>query len=553
MAAATPKKKRTLAERFRDARRTSTPLVGITTPDQSDTIASLLAAETAVAEARAKDKKGGGVPAAFAWDAARGLCAINDPAALVIDALLASEKLKPIATADVGMMLTFLARTTEAGLTPPRPGVNDPPPSLPRRAIVFAQNMDAWLRPDRDAVTIQRVWNLRELFKETGSTFVMLAPSLRLPDALRHDVVMFEQELPDTPAIRTIIANTLESADMKSPPKAEVDRAVDALRGLSAFAAEQTLAMSIPADRSAIDFDTLWSVKRTAIKQVRGCNADDLGVPFESLVGYAGLKEYLVDCVNGKIGLGSVILLDEIEKMIGAAMGDVSSVALDQLGALLSGMTEMGARGCLLMGPPGTGKTQIARALAQRAEVPLIKQDLGAAKEGIVGSSEWNIREQLRLIRAVSGDRPPFYVATSNGLERVPAELQRRFTDEIWFLDIPTTEERDAIWAHYLKRYELAADQERPNDANWTGAEVERCVIKAWDLSRPLARAGRGVVAYARSNKERLAELRASAQERYLSATTGEPYLPVAPEATEHRPRVARVASGGRRDIEKMH
>ena len=61
----------------------------------------------------------------------------------------------------------------------------------------------------------------------------------------------------------------------------------------------------------------------------------------------------------------------------------------------------------------GTAKSMVAKAAGNSAGVLTIKLDLGALKGGIVGESEANIRQALKVIQAVSGGKP-FFVATSN-------------------------------------------------------------------------------------------------------------------------------------------
>jgi len=79
-------------------------------------------------------------------------------------------------------------------------------------------------------------------------------------------------------------------------------------------------------------------------------------------------------------------------------------------------------------------------------------------------------------------------VATANGVEKLPAELLRkgRF-DEIFLLDLPTTEERRAILDLQLGRrrpahtipLEVLADRTE----GFSGAELEQTVIEAMHLA----------------------------------------------------------------------
>ncbi len=80
---------------------------------------------------------------------------------------------------------------------------------------------------------------------------------------------------------------------------------------------------------------------------------------------------------------------------------------------------------------------------------------------------------------------PVFVVATANDISSLPPELLRkgRF-DEIFFLDLPTPEERREIFAvHLQKRKRLAQDYELDRLAResegYVGAEIEQAIIDA--------------------------------------------------------------------------
>jgi SpoVK/Ycf46/Vps4 family AAA+-type ATPase len=84
---------------------------------------------------------------------------------------------------------------------------------------------------------------------------------------------------------------------------------------------------------------------------------------------------------------------------------------------------------------------------------------------------------------------PVFVVSTANNIEYIPAEILRkgRF-DEMFFLNLPTREEREAIFEVHLRKY-------RPDSIDnfqipllgqlskeFSGAEIEAVVIEAMRL-----------------------------------------------------------------------
>lgn len=147
-------------------------------------------------------------------------------------------------------------------------------------------------------------------------------------------------------------------------------------------------------------------------------------------------------------------------------------------------------RGVLLCGVPGCGKSLSAKAIAQEWEMPLYRLDLSSIQGMYHGESENNLREALAtadrvapcvlwideiekglatsssdnsVMRRLVGQflfwlqestSKVFLVATANEVSSLPPELLRkgRF-DELFFIDLPTGEERKEILELSFNRY----------------------------------------------------------------------------------------------------
>ena len=176
--------------------------------------------------------------------------------------------------------------------------------------------------------------------------------------------------------------------------------------------------------------------------------------------------------------------------------------------------------GMILVGPPGAGKSEYARALGHTHGVPTIMLDLGALKGSLVGQSEEQIRAAMKIIKAVAGAGGAFFVATCNDLTVLPPELRRRYTRGIWYFDLPDAAERQAIWSVCLKRFGLGIDAARSfNDEGWTGAEIRNACESAWALDQPIDVAARRVVPVSVSDPQRIEKLRSLADGKFLSAS----------------------------------
>ncbi len=179
-------------------------------------------------------------------------------------------------------------------------------------------------------------------------------------------------------------------------------------------------------------------------------------------------------------------------------------------------------RGVLLLGIPGTGKSLTAKSIGNAWKYPTIRLDMGKIFAGLVGESEGNMRNVLKIVEAIapcvlwideiekgmsglksSGstdggttsrvlgtfltwmqekDSSVFVVATANDISNLPPELLRKGrVDEIFFVDLPNQKEREDILKIHIKKY-----GRNPNNFNiseladatklFSGAELEEVI-----------------------------------------------------------------------------
>lgn len=182
-------------------------------------------------------------------------------------------------------------------------------------------------------------------------------------------------------------------------------------------------------------------------------------------------------------------------------------------------------KGLLLVGVPGCGKSLTAKCIASTWNMPLLRLDLGKVFQGLVGSSEDNMRKALdtaevvapcvlwidEIEKGLSGIQssgatdggvtarvfstiltwmqektaPVFVVATANNIDLLPHELLRkgRF-DEIFFVDLPDKEERRNIFKIHINKKginpsNLITDLLIEKTEGYNGAEIAECVNEA--------------------------------------------------------------------------
>ena len=112
-----------------------------------------------------------------------------------------------------------------------------------------------------------------------------------------------------------------------------------------------------------------------------------------------------------------------------------------------------------------------------------------------------------------------YLVGTCNDIGKLPPEFTRaERLDAIYFLDLPTPEQRKAIWDIYIPMFGLDPQQPRPEDDNYTGAEIRSCCRLAALLDVPLTAASQNVVPVAVTAAESVERLRQWASGRCLDA-----------------------------------
>lgn len=389
--------------------------------------------------------------------------------------------------------------------------------SIGEDAVIFMANAARfWNAPE----VVQGIWNLRDQFKACGAMLVMLTASgATLPAELSEDVLVLDEPLPTVEELALIVSETFKAADQKEPEQELVTKATDALVGLAAFPAEQSLAMSLGS--KGLDIGGLWERKRQVIEQTPGLSVWRGGESFKDIGGCENIKKFTRAVIAGKSAPRVVLFMDEVEKAFAGQGTDTSGVKTEMLGTMLSWMQDKEARGSIFIGPPGAAKSAIAKSVGAEAGIPTISFDLAAMQGSLVGESGARLRTALKVVEAVSQGRT-LVIATCNKITSLPPELKRRFTLGIFFFDLPNKTERAAIWPIYEEKYAVSGT--RPNDEGWTGAEIKECCLKASLLNMTLEESAMYIVPVSKSDPESIANLRKQADGRFISASEPGPY-----------------------------
>jgi len=534
-----------MTDRLKAARRVAVPLVAIATPDPADTIRTV----------RAAFENGAKTPIPIVcWDSMNGLTGLNAVGRSAIAKALGVEDPTewPAMTSNPGAALALMAqmpgeqRDTGGALTQ-------------RGSIVFMMNAHRYFE-DKPGVNngqvLQGIWNLRDLYKADRRTLVpLVVPGTKFPPEIAQDVVLFDEPYPDDAALQKIIVDQAKAGGLDKIDDALVASATDALRGLSAFSAEQIMAMSIDVEQSTLNVDELWSRKISVVEQTEGLTVDSGAETFDDVRGLENFREFAMGLIKSKRSPTLYVRIDEMEKYFGGlgsagGPGDNTGTTQDRLGVILKEMEDNGYTGIVTVGHAGTGKSLVTKALANTAtkvtgrRVLSVALDLGATTGGIVGESERKIRTAMKVLKSLAAGGRICFVATCNAIDDLPPALKRRFKLGTWMFDLPEREEKDAMWELMMKKYGIKK-QSMPDDTDWTGADIRNVCDVADNLECGLAKACQFVTFIAKSDPDAITNLRRKADGKFVSASKPGVYRakftdkPFAPQATQPSSRRA--------------
>ena len=380
--------------------------------------------------------------------------------------------------------------------------------------------------------------------KQNRTFVIVLSPIVQVPIELEKLFIVVEHPLPSREQLEEI-ARGVATDEGEMPKGVELQRLLDAAAGLTRFEAENAYSLSL-VRHNRLQVETLWELKSQGLKKSGLLTLHRGSERFDDLGGLDSLKSF---CKRALMVFGNA-------------------------------NRHVRPRGVLLLSPAGCGKSQFCKALGNETGRPTLVLDVGSLLGSLVGQSESNIRQALRIIdamapavvmideceKAFSGvaasgqtdsgvsarlfgtflswlndhESDVFVVATANDITKLPPEFSRaeRF-DGVFFVDLPNAKQRQAIWQIYLGHYGLDADQKLPCDEQWTGAEIKACCRLAALLDVPLVAAAQNIVPVARTSAESVEKLRQWASGRCLSADKAGIYQPNG-AATGNRRKVSR-------------
>lgn len=415
-------------------------------------------------------------------------------------------------------------------------------PQSEQPSLLVLVNFHRYLQ---SAEIVQALARQISLGKQQRTFVVILSPVVQIPAELDKQFVIIEHELPTRQQLAEIARGIATEGD-ELPIGSEFERVIDAAVGLTRYEAEGAFSLSL-VRHGRLQPDVLWEQKAQLLKKSGLLSLHRGRETFADLGGLESLKAFCLRAMRRQ--------------------GEANPL--------------LRPRGVLLLSPPGCGKSAFAKSLGNETGRPTLTLDVGSLLGSLVGESERNLRQALRIVDAMApcvlfadelekglagasgqgdsgvsarlfghllswlNDRTSdvFFIGTCNDISRLPPEFARaeRF-DAVVFIDLPDQAQRAQIWDLYLQVFPLDAGQARPDDQLWTGAEIRACCRLAALLDVPLVAAAQNVVPVAATAGESVERLRNWASGRCLNAAAPGIYQHRQSGSTARR-RVARNPS----------
>lgn len=315
---------------------------------------------------------------------------------------------------------------------------------------------------------------LRDLHHQlcgSKKNLVLLSPVLTIPPELEASVTVLDMPLPTENELREIFEDTLaelreraededsvaEALKLVEPQLIHKDKIVQAGRGMTSLGFENAIAKGFVSHNMSVEL--INNEKSQIIKKSKVLEIHE---PSENI---------------GEVG-GLDLLKDWVRMAVKRNTKEAKDYGLEM------------PKSVLLVGPPGTGKSLMAKVIAKEMQQPLLQMDMSNISSKLYGQTTVNIKTVIRVASAVSpcvlwmdefekqfqmdsiggmheetsrsisvmltdfeeNPLPIFRVATSNSPKSIKPEMLQRF-EKIFFVDLPQFGERKTIFEIHLKKF----------------------------------------------------------------------------------------------------
>lgn len=345
-----------------------------------------------------------------------------------------------------------------------------------------------------DNSIVRKLRNLVSYLKKTSTVLIITANDFKIPISLREIINVVNFPLPTEYEIKKEIDRIFYILGQTSDNIIS-NNLIRACKGLT-FERIRRILCKVLAKYGKIDyqcFELVLSEKKQIISQTQ-----------------------ILEFIDNKVFISDVGGLNNLKNWLALRSTSFSNQAK------LYGLPY--PKGLLLAGVQGTGKSLVAKAIANEWNLPLLHLDIGKLFGGVIGESEFRTRQMIEVSESLapcilwideidkgfsglgftndSGttsrvfatfitwlsekQSSVFVVATANNINVLPLELLRkgRF-DEIFFIGLPSFQERKEIFTLHLSKLRSNTWQNYDIDYlskisnNFSGAEIKQAIVEA--------------------------------------------------------------------------
>ena len=359
---------------------------------------------------------------------------------------------------------------------------------------------------------------------------------MAIPPQLARDFLPLEFPLPKISEISDIyefiIDSVKDNPKFKMPSEDERKEIILNSRGMTRREIGNALSFSIVTDNGCLLPKTVANIRNQGIEKNAGIKIGRYPETFADLKGYDNIKEFAK--------------------------------------ATIMGPRRELAKGLLLTGPPGTGKTMFCRCVGNETGLEVLEVEVAQLFDKYVGGSEKNVGRLVDIATATApcivfmdeidkalagiggGDggngttsdsvsaramgqflkfmqqRPEgvYVFATCNNVNMPPEWIRaERWDCAPFFVDLPQEEEQGAILKYYQKVFEVKG---KPSSMEgWSGAEIKSVCRIAAMMGRPVNEVEQFVIPVSKTMGKQIDNLRNWAEGKTIPASTKVPLRPV--------------------------
>jgi hypothetical protein len=231
----------------------------------------------------------------------------------------------------------------------------------------------------KDPNVVRRLREVAFRLQSSNKTVILLGPVLKIPTELEKEITVVDFELPTSAQLQAMLDSIVETLSRSEQGEVNLDkrqraRLVQACLGLTETEAGNAIAKAVVQANGILDGRAVEAV--TAEKQ--------------QIIRKSGLLEFYDNSERMENVGGLDVLKEWLRKRV-RAFGDE---------ARAFGLPE--PKGILLVGVQGCGKSLVARSVANAWRLPLLRLDVGRLFASLVGSSEENLRQAIRVAESIS-------------------------------------------------------------------------------------------------------------------------------------------------------